>query len=81
MYVMAAGGGTGKYPLVDALGGFSVLIGEQPFICDEAGEKVCGSQLAVAGFGTSLVKFGASGLNLNLKLSREAYRRLKTAST
>ena len=43
--------GTGKYPLVDALGGFGVLIGEQPFLCSEAGEKVCGSQLAVAGLG------------------------------
>ncbi len=51
MYVLAAGGGTGKYPLVDALGGLGVLMGELPFLFNEAGEKVCGSQLAVAGLG------------------------------
>lgn len=54
MYVMVAGGGTRKYPLVDVLGGFGVLIGEQPFLCNEAGEKVSGSQLAVAGLGPAL---------------------------
>jgi hypothetical protein len=47
---MAGGEGTGKYPLLDAFGGFGVLMGEQPFLWNEAGEKVCGSQSAVAGF-------------------------------
>lgn len=67
---MAGGGGTGKYPLVDRLGGIGMLMGDS-LSGNEAGEKVCGSQLAVANFRTSPEEvFGKSGLNPSFKLAK-----------